>query len=114
MKVDIKQAKRDFRDAINLISGNIRLSKAKSGVKVGFYYNNDLLDKDGDFQELEDYLKSKVLPIPANLFASAADRTAFETKLKTWINSISLRDRWKERQTFDINYERLREIERWL
>ena len=114
VKVDIKQAKRDFRDAINLITGNIRLSKAKSGVKVGFYYNNDLLDKDGDFQELEDYLKSKVLPIPANLFASAADRTAFETKLKTWINSISLRDRWKERQTFDINYERLREIERWL
>ena len=114
VKVDIKQAKRDLRDAINLITGNIRLSKAKSGVKVGFYYNNDLLDKDDDFQELEDYLKSKVLPIPANLFANAADRTVFVARLKAWINSISLRDRWKEKLTFDINYERLREIERWL
>ena len=114
VKVDIKQAKRDLRDAINLITGNIRLSKAKSGVKVGFYYNNDLLDKDADFQELEDYLKRKVLPIPANLFANAADRTTFESRIRTWINSISLRDRWKERLTFDINYERLREIERWL
>lgn len=114
VKVDIKQAKRDLRDAINLITGNIRLSKAKSGVKVGFYYNNDLLDKDDDFQELEDYLKSKVLPIPANLFANAADRTVFVARLKAWINSISLRDRWKEKLTFDINYKRLREIERWL
>lgn len=114
VKVDIKQAKRDLRDAVNLITGNIRLSKAKSGVKVGFYYNNDLLDKDDDFQELEDYLKTKVLPVPANLFANAAERTSFETQIKTWINSISLRDRWKERLTFDINYERLREIERWL
>lgn len=114
VKVDIKQAKRDLRDAINLITGNIRLSKAKSGVKVGFYYNNDLLDKDADFQELEDYLKRKVLPIPANLFTDTADRMAFESKIRTWINSISLRERWKERLTFDINYERLREIERWL
>ena len=114
VKVDIKQAKRDLRDTINLITSNIRLSKAKSGVKVGFYYNNDLLDKDDDFQELEDYLKTKILPIPANLFANAADRLAFEARLKAGINSISLRDRWKERLTFDINYERLREIERWL
>ena len=75
---------------------------------------HDLLDKDEDFQELEDYLKAKVLPVPANLFANAADRTAFESKIRSWINSISLRDRWKERLTFDINYERLREIERWL
>ena len=114
VKVDIKQAKRDLRDAVNLITGNIRLTKAKSSVKVGFYYNNDLLDNDEDFQELEDYLKSKVLPIPANLFANAADRMAFEARLRTWINTISLRDRWKERLTFDINYERLKEIERWL
>lgn len=114
VKVDTKQAKRDLRDAINLITGNIRLMKAKSGVKVGFYYNNDLLDKDEDFQELEDYLKSKILPIPANLFAKAGDRTAFESRIRFWINSISLRNRWNERLTFDINYERLREIEQWL
>ena len=81
---------------------------------VGFYYYIDLFDKVVDFLELEDFLISKVLPIPANLFANAADRTVFVARLKAWINSISLRDRWKEKLTFDINYERLREIERWL
>ena len=114
VKVNIAQAKRDLKDGLNLITGNIRLTKAKSGVKVGFFYNNDLLDKDEDFQEMEDYLKHIVITVPANLFQDANDNARFEAKVKAYVNGISLRDRWREKKTYDIGVDRLKEIERWL
>ena len=114
MKVNTRHARRDLKDGLNLVTGNIRLIKAKSGVKVGFFYNNDLLDKDSDFDELEQYIKGKILQIPANLFANPVDRMAYEANLRTFISSISLKDRWEERKTFDFTNERLREVERWL
>lgn len=114
VKVNTRHARRDLKDGLNLVTGNIRLIKAKSGVKVGFFYNNDLLDKDSDFDELEQYIKGKILQIPANLFANPVDRMAYEANLRTFISSISLKDRWEERKTFDFTNERLREVERWL
>jgi hypothetical protein len=114
LKYDIKQAKRDLKDGLNLITGNIRLSKAKEGVKVGFYYNNDLVDVDQDFDELEHYLHSKHVRVPGNLFADPADERAFVKKRRDFINSISLKDRWKEKKTFDIGVGRLKEIRKWL
>ena len=114
LKYDIKQAKRDLNDGLNLITGNIRLSKAKEGVKVGFYYNNDLLDVDQDFVELENYLHSKHVRVPDNLFIDPADKRAFVKKRKDFINSIRLKDRWKEKKTFDIGVGRLKEIRKWL
>ena len=50
VKVNPIQARHDLMDGLNIISGNIRLSKAKSGVKVGFFYNNDLLDREEDLR----------------------------------------------------------------
>lgn len=114
VKINTRLARRDLKDGLNLITGNIRLNKAKSGVKVGFFYNNDLLDKDSEFTELEQYIKSKVLQIPANLFTNPADRTAYETKLHEFISSISLKDRWMDRKIYDFKDERLKEIEKWL
>lgn len=114
VKVNIRQAKHDLKDGLNLITGNIRLSKAKSGVKVGFYYNNDLLDRNEDFHELQDYLNQVVISVPANLFLDSRDKMRFESKMQSYIGSISLKDRWMERKTYDIGYNRLREIAQWL
>lgn len=114
LKYDIKQAKRDFKDGLNLITGNIRLSKAKEGVKVGFYYNNDLLDVEQDFVELENYLHSKHIRVPGNLFANPADERAFIKKRRDFILSIRLKERWTEKKTFDIGVGRLKEIRKWL
>lgn len=114
LKYDIKQAKRDLNDGLNLITGNIRLSKAKEGVKVGFYYNNDLLDVEQDFVVLENYLHSKHIRVPDNLFVDPADKRAFVKKRRDFINSIRLKDRWKEKRTFDIGVGRLKEIRKWL
>lgn len=114
LKYDIKQAKRDFKDGLNLITGNIRLSKAKEGVKVGLYYNNDLLDVEQDFVELENYLHSKHIRVPGNLFVDPADERAFVKKRKDFVQSIQLKERWMEKKTFDIGVSRLKEIRKWL
>lgn len=114
VKVNPTQARHDLMDGLNIISGNIQLSKAKSGVKVGFFYNNDLLDREEDFAEIQNYLNSKVPVIPANLLGGGADRTKYETHLNSCLRKIDFDERWKNRKTFDIGVERLKSIERWL
>lgn len=114
VKVNPSQARRDLVDGLNLVTGNIRLSKAKSGVKVGFYYNNDLLDREDDFTELQNHLDGKNLVIPANLFGNPADRTKYENRLMHYLQTIQLRDRWNQRKMFDIGLERIKSIEKWL
>lgn len=114
VKVDSFQARHDLLDGLNIISGNIRLSKAKSGVKVGFFYNNDLLDKEEDFTEIQDYLNVKVPTIPANILGGGGDRTKYETHLLTCIRKVSFKDRWNKRKMFEVSVERLKNIERWL
>lgn len=114
VKVNPTQARNDLVDGLNLVTGNIRLSKAKSGVKVGFYYNNDLLDREEDFTELQNHLDRQVLKIPANLFGNDADRTKYENLLKAYLQTIQLRDRWNQRKMYDIGLERIKTIEQWL
>lgn len=114
VKVDPLQARHDLLDGLNIISGNIRLSKAKSGVKVGFFYNNDLLDRDEDFTEIQDYLDGKVPTIPANILGGGGDRTKYERHLLSCIRKVSFKDRWNMRKMFDVSVERLKNIERWL
>ena len=114
VKVNPTQARRDLVDGLNLVTGNIRLGKAKSGVKVGFYYNNDLLDREDDFTELQHHLDGKNLAIPANLFGNPVDRTKYENRLKHYLQTIQLRDRWNQRKMFDIGLERIKSIEKWL
>lgn len=114
VKVNPFQARCDLLDGLNITSGNIRLSKAKSGVKVGFYYNNDLLDHEDDFKDLQTHLGEKVLSIPANVLGGGADRTKYEAHLNTIVRGIDLKQRWEERKMYDIRGERLKSIERWL
>lgn len=114
VKVKPIQARHDLMDGLNIISGNTRLSKAKSGVKIGFFYNNDLLDRKEDFTEIQDYLNAKVPAIPANLFGGGVDKTKYENHLTSCLQKIDFKDRWEKRKMFDIGVERLKSIERWL
>lgn len=114
VKGNSRFARHDLLDGLNIISGNIRLSKAKSGVKVGFFYNNDLLDREDDFTELQNHLNGKVPTIPVNLFDGAAERAKYEAHLNKCLRGIDFKDRWEKRKMFDIGVERLKSIERWL
>lgn len=114
IKVNPAQARRDLYDGLKLIIGNYRLSKAKSGVKVGFYYNNDLLDRKEDFEELQTYLQGKVLDIPDNLFANPADRQKYEDRLKKYIKKVNFAACWKSRKMYRLSDERIKMIKVWL
>lgn len=109
-KCNIKQAYRDLFDSLNMITGNFKLFKSKSSVKVGLFYNNDLLDREEDLDELTKYLQEH----PIEPYAGLKDRANLRAKLVKRISSIDFKQRWRERKMFSFNLQRIQEIENWL
>lgn len=109
-KLNIKEAYRDLFDLLNYITGNSKLFKSKSGVKVGLYYNNDLLDKMEDLDELQRYLKNKTIE-PSHTATGWAECKA---KIVTKVAKINLRERWGQRRMFHFSLARIQEMENWL
>jgi len=109
-KCNIKQAYRDLFDSLNVITGNYKLFKTKSNVKVGLYYNNDLLDEKGDLQELTVYLHSKTI----KPYAGLKDAAEVERCIMKRVQRIDFEQRWKDRKMYIIPLSRLQEINEWL
>jgi hypothetical protein len=109
-KVNIKDAYKDLFDSLNYITGNTELFKSKSGVKVGLYYNNDLLDKKEDLDTLQQYLRDKA--IEPNHNAKGWD--ACKTKIAKRIDAIKFRERWEQKKMFHFSLARIQEMEEWL
>lgn len=109
-KVDIKEAYKDLFDLLNYITGNTKLFKSKSGVKVGLYYNNDLLDKKEDLDTLQQYLRDKVIEPSHNAMGWAACKA----KITKRIEAISFRERWEHKKMFHFSLARIQELEAWL
>ena len=113
-KIDLKQARKDLLDSLKYIFGNIGLHKAKSGIKVGLYYNNDLLDEFGKLNDIEQMLKLKPINIPSNVFKTSSEETLFKEKLKKKIDSIHIKDNWQEKKMYKFGNQRINEIKEWL
>lgn len=109
-KVNIKEAYKDLFDLLNYITGNTKLFKSKSGVKVGLYYNNDLLDKKEDLDTLQQYLREKVVEPSHN----ATGWEACKAKITKRIEAINLRERWEQKKMFHFSLARIQEMEAWL
>ena len=109
-KCNIKQAYCDLFDSLNMITGNFKLFKSKSSVKVGLFYNNDLLDRKEDLDELTIYLKEH----PIEPYAGLKDCANVKAKLVKRISSIDFKQRWRERKMFSFSLQRIQEIEEWL
>lgn len=109
-KYDIKQAYHDLFDSLNYITGNTKLFKSKAGVKVGLYYNNDLLDKKEDLDTLQQYLRDKVVE-PSH---SVTGWSECKAKIANKINRIDFRERWEQRRMFHFTLSRIQELEGWL
>lgn len=109
-KVNIKEAYKDLFDLLNYITGNTKLFKSKSGVKVGLYYNNDLLDKKEDLDTLQQYLRNKDIEPSHN----ATGWTECKTKIQTRVGKIDLRERWEQKKMFHFSLSRIQEMEAWL
>ena len=116
-KKNIKQARRDLLDALKLITSNIKLYNTKSGVKVGLYYNNDLLDVFDGLNDVETHLKSKSINILSTrkpIFKTSIEETNFKNKLKRKIDCISFQKNWKEKRFYSFTIDRIIEILEWL
>lgn len=109
-KYNIKQAYRDFFDSLNMLTGNFKLFKSKNSVKVGLFYNNDLLDRKEDLKELTNYLKES----PIELYKGLKDYENVKAKLSKRILSIDFQQRWNERKMYSFSLQRIQEIEKWL
>ena len=109
-KVNIKEAYKDLFDLLNYISGNTKLFKSKSGVRVGLYYNNDLLDKKEDLEILQQYLRDKVIEPSHNV-------TGWEIckeRIANRIGAIKFCERWEQKKMFHFSLGRIQEMEAWL
>ena len=113
-KIDLKQARRDLLDSLKYIFGNIGLQKAKSGIKVGLYYNNDLLDDFGKLNDIERMLKLKPIIIPSNVFKTSSEETLFKERLKNKIDSLNIKENWQVKKMYKFSKERIKEIKQWL
>ena len=109
-KCNIKQAYHDLFDALNMISGNYKLYKTKNGVKVGLYYNNDLIDNTGELDELTNYLQNHAIE-PYNGLRDSAD---VRTKISKRFLTIDFKQRWKDRKMYKFSMQRMQEIDAWL
>jgi hypothetical protein len=109
-KCNIKQATRDLSDSLNMISGNFKLFKTKSCVKVGLYYSNDLLDQKEDLDDLTSHLsRCSIEP-----YSGLKDYANIKAKITKRIKNIDFRQRWQERKMYSFSLQRIQEIEKWL
>lgn len=95
---------------MNILTGNFKLFKSKNSVKVGLFYNNDLLDRKEDLDELTTYLKEH----PIEPYAGLKDYAKVKAKLVKRISSIDFNHRWRERKMFSFSIQRIQEIKKWL
>lgn len=109
-KVNIKEAYEELFDLLNYITGNTKLFKSKANVKVGFYYNNDLLDRKEDLDTLQQYLRDKNIEPSHN----ATGWAACKTKITKKIQEIDLLERWEQKKMFHFSLAKIQKMEAWL
>ena len=112
--IDLKRAKRDLLDSLDLISGNFRLTKSKERVKAGLFFGNDLLTDYNDLDVLTSYLSSKSITPHGEVLKGRPDRTKYKNSIKKKVDAINFQQRWHNRIMFKFNPQRIAEISEWL
>lgn len=113
-KKNIKQAKRDLLDSLNLISGNYRLAKSKERVKAGLFFGNDLLTDLTDLENLNTYLSNKQVIPYIKVLNGSDDRQKYIESIQRKIRKIDFKQRWEDHIMFKFSPQRLAEISSWL
>jgi hypothetical protein len=113
-RFDIKRARKELILGLKLITGNVRLSNAKKGIKAGIFYSNDLLDIISDLDNLTDYLRKKD-PMPDSfLFVSTEEKSNYTTQLRKRIHKFDFANNWKTRKMYDLSIKQIDNVKEWL
>ena len=112
--IDIKRAKRDLLDSLDLISGNYRLTKSKERVKAGLFFGNDLLTDLKSLEDLTTYLSGKVIIPYVNVLKGSNDRQKYIASIQRKISEIDFKQCWRDHIMFKFSPQRLAEISDWL
>jgi hypothetical protein len=86
-KYGIKQAKNNLLLSLRFLCSNTKLSRAKSRVKIGIFYSNDLLDNDyfTEISEIDNYLNTQQISLYDKLFSDVSARQLSENRIKNFI-----------------------------
>lgn len=113
-KYSLHQARKDLVDSLKLITGNVKLHGAKSGVKTGLYFNSDLLEPTDDLGVLNDYLYAKKVSLYSKLFHEEYEKKQFEDSLYTRIRKFDFVEAWENKKIYELQDKRIRKIMGWL
>lgn len=113
-KYSLHQARKDLVDSLKLITGNVKLHGAKSGVKTGLYFNSDLLEPNDDLGILNNYLYSKKVSLYSKLFHEEYEKQQFENSLYERIRKFDFIKAWENKKIYELPDKRIRKIMGWL
>lgn len=113
-KYSLHQARKDLVDSLKLITGNVKLHGAKSGVKTGLYFNSDLLEPTDDLDVLNDYLYAKKVSLYSKLFHEEYEKKKFEDSLYERIRKFDFVKAWENKKIYELPDKRIRKIMGWL
>lgn len=111
-KYDIKRAKKELIDSLKQITGNIKLSNSKKGIKAGIYYTNDLLDKIEELDLLTDYLHQKDIVLYCYLFKKEEEKDRYIELLHNRIKKFDFRNNWEQRKIYDISLKQMKRMKK--
>lgn len=110
-KYNVKQARKFLFDALKYIAGNNRLKGAKAGIKIGVYYNNDLLDSIEELDALTTYLHDKDINPSQDKFKTKEERDNYIKHIKKAIHKINLKDNWLNKKMYSLTSDTIIEIQ---
>ena len=98
-------------NGLKYIAGNNRLKGAKSRIKIGIYYNNDLIDKVDELDEITNYLYAKVVNPSHNKFGTDEELNNYIQHIKKAILKINFRENWINKKMYSLSSETIKEIQ---
>lgn len=110
-KYNVKLARDFLFNGLKYIAGNNRLKGAKSRIKIGIYYNNDLLDKVDELDEFTNYLYAKVVNPSPIKFKTYEERNNYIEHIKKAIRKINFRENWSNKKMYSLGSETIKEIQ---
>jgi hypothetical protein len=116
-KYGIKQAKNNLLLSLRFLCSNTKLRKAKSRVKIGIFYSNDLLDNEylSEISEIDNYLSTQQISLYDKLFSDVTTKQLSENKIKNYIlKNASFSKGFTERTYCIFRKEELETIKRIL